>query len=64
MLEVELDIFSGMPNPAWILSEKEEKELIDRITSEPDQISPVHTLDEQLSQVTDYLREVATGGVA
>jgi hypothetical protein len=124
MLEVELDIFSGMPNPAWLLSEKEEKELIDRITSEPEQISPVHTLDEQFSlgyrglivreiktdegiwsktqvasehplpnefrvgskpatqapaagwllqtseqthkysQVTDYLREVATGGVA
>jgi hypothetical protein len=49
MLEVELDIFSGMPNPTWILSEKEEKELLDRITSEPTQISPVHTLDEQFS---------------
>jgi hypothetical protein len=49
MLEVELDIFSGMPNPAWILSEKEEKELIDRITAEPTQISPAHTLDEQFS---------------
>ena len=49
MLEVELDIFSGMPNPTWILSKKEEKELIDRITAEPTQISPVNTLDEQFS---------------
>jgi hypothetical protein len=49
MLEVELDIFSGMPNPRWVLSEKEEKELFDRITSEPTQISPVHTLEEQFS---------------
>lgn len=47
MLEVELDIFSGMPNPVWILSEKEEKELIDRLTSEPSQISTVS--DEQFS---------------
>jgi len=49
MLEIELDIFSGIPNPAWILSEKEEKELIDRITAEPTQISPTDTLDEQFS---------------
>lgn len=31
MLEVELDIFSGMPNPTWILSEKEEQALIERL---------------------------------
>jgi hypothetical protein len=24
MLEVELDIFSGMPNPVWLLSQREE----------------------------------------
>ncbi len=49
MLEVELDIFSGMPNPKWLLSEKEEKELLDHIMAEPTQISPTHSLDEQFS---------------
>lgn len=47
MLEVELDIFSGMPNPKWILSETEEKELLDIITSDPTQISPVYTPEEE-----------------
>ena len=28
MLRVELDIFSGMPNPTWVLTEQEEKELL------------------------------------
>lgn len=49
MLEVELDIFSGMPNPKWLLSDREEKELLDRIIAEPTQISPAYTLDEQFS---------------
>jgi hypothetical protein len=49
MLEVELDIFSGRPNPVWILSESEEKELADIITSDPTQISPVYTESEQFS---------------
>jgi hypothetical protein len=49
VLEVELDIFSGMPNPKWILSEEEEKELLDIITSEPTQISPAYTIEEQFS---------------
>ncbi|MGA8944042.1 MAG: hypothetical protein WB502_15210 [Thermoactinomyces sp.] len=48
MLEVELDIFSGMPNPKWILSEQEEKELLDRLLAEPEQISPVYSPDEVL----------------
>jgi len=47
MLEVELDIFSGRRNPKWILSEAEEKELLDMIISEPTQISPVYTPEEQ-----------------
>lgn len=47
MLEVELDIFSGMPNPKWTLSETEEKILLDMIISDPTQISPVHTQEEQ-----------------
>ncbi|WP_017250327.1 hypothetical protein [Brevibacillus sp. HB1.1] len=47
MLEVELDIFSGRPNPKWILSETEEKELLKIITSDPTQISPVYTPEEE-----------------
>lgn len=49
MLEVELDVFSGMPNPAWILSEREERELLDRLSAEPGQISPIDTAEEQFS---------------
>jgi hypothetical protein len=49
MLEVELDIFSGMPNPRWILTEKEEQELMARIAAEPTQVSPLNSADEQFS---------------
>ncbi|AUI59138.1 hypothetical protein [Amycolatopsis sp. BJA-103] len=49
MLEVELDIFSGMPNPTWTLSEREERELIERISADPAQVSPAVTPDEQFS---------------
>lgn len=49
MLEVELDIFSGMPNPKWVLSEREEKELLDRAIADPGQFSPAYTPDEQFS---------------
>jgi hypothetical protein len=41
MLEAEIDVFSGMPNPTFELSEKEEQELLDRIVSEASQMSPV-----------------------
>jgi hypothetical protein len=30
MVKVTLDIFSGMPNPSWVLSEKDTKELVKR----------------------------------
>jgi hypothetical protein len=36
MLQVELDIFSGMPNPTWILTDKEERALLDRIMAKPE----------------------------
>ncbi len=49
MLEVELDIFSGMPNPRWILSTRDEHELLDRLTADPGQVSPAATEDEQFS---------------
>jgi hypothetical protein len=47
MLEVELDIFSGMPNPTWTLTPQEESELVDLVRAAPEQISPVATEDEK-----------------
>ena len=47
MLEVELDIFSGMPNPAWVLSKRQEKTLYELLSAEPSQISPVPILSKQ-----------------
>lgn len=47
MLQVELDIFSGNPNPKWVLADREEQELIDRLTAEPEQVSPAYTVEEQ-----------------
>lgn len=41
MLEVEIDVFSGMPNPTFELSEREEKELHDRIVADAGQMSSV-----------------------
>ena len=41
MLQVEIDTFSGIPNPTFELTEKEEKILADRIISEPGQMSAV-----------------------
>lgn len=43
MLEVELDVFSGMPNPRWMLSEPQEETLLEILRSEPAQISPART---------------------
>lgn len=40
MLTVELDIFSGRPNPRWTLSEAEEKELVNYILANPASILP------------------------
>jgi hypothetical protein len=48
MLEVELDIFSGMPNPTWMLSEPQERRLLELLRSEPAQISPVRTMSQRL----------------
>jgi hypothetical protein len=41
MLEAEIDVFSGMPNPTFQLSDKEERELVDRIMADPEQMSSV-----------------------
>lgn len=45
MLEVELDIFSGMPNPTWMLSAQQEAELLERLRSDPGQMSPASLTD-------------------
>ena len=47
MLEVELDIFSGMPNPTWVLSKRQETTLYELLSAEPNQISPVTTLGKR-----------------
>jgi len=48
MLEIELDIFSGMPNPTWILSRAREARLYELLRSEPDQVSPFATSSKRL----------------
>jgi hypothetical protein len=43
MITVELDIFSGNPNPRWTLTPKEENELVARVMAEPSLTSPPKT---------------------
>jgi hypothetical protein len=38
MLEVELDVFSGMPNPTWVLSQRQETTLYERLRADRKQI--------------------------
>ena len=40
MLEIELDIFSGTPNPTCILPGSQEATLHELLSAEPNQISP------------------------
>jgi hypothetical protein len=47
MLEVELDIFSGMPNPTWLLSKRQEATLYELLSAEPTQISSVTRLEKR-----------------
>ncbi|HEX6904415.1 MAG TPA: hypothetical protein VF789_32200 [Thermoanaerobaculia bacterium] len=48
MLQVELDIFSGRKNPTWMLTGKEEKELLDRLTAQPKAMLPAQATDGRL----------------
>jgi hypothetical protein len=48
MLEVELDIFSGMPNPTWVLSRRQEETLYEMLRAEPSQISGLTASDKRL----------------
>jgi hypothetical protein len=45
MLEVELDIFSGMPNPTWVLSQRQEATLYEMLSAEPRQVVRETALD-------------------
>jgi hypothetical protein len=41
MVEVEIDVFSGRPNPTFGLSDGEEAELVERLVAEPGQMAPL-----------------------
>lgn len=41
MLRITLDVFSGLPNPSWFLSDKQEADLVERILAEPTLVQPV-----------------------
>ena len=55
MLEVEIDVFSGMSNPRFVLSEAEEQELLNRIITDPGQMSPLVHPTEILGLATPEL---------
>lgn len=44
MINVELDIFSGNPNPKWTLSNKEANELLDRVMADRSLAAPPKTV--------------------
>lgn len=43
MVKVELDVFSGRPNPEWLLDPKEEDQLFARLEAEPTLMIPLNT---------------------
>lgn len=45
---VEMDVFSGMENPSWSLSDGEASELQDRVLADPESISDVTATDGRL----------------
>jgi len=48
MLEIEVDVFSGMPNPTIQLSDREEQQLVDRVLAAPEQVSGVFDTTDDL----------------
>lgn len=48
MFQIELDVFSGRPNPRWNLSSKEQNELLDRVIANKSLISPVSMVESKL----------------
>jgi hypothetical protein len=43
MFTIELDIFSGRPNPVWTLTDKQEQELVERLAATPSLLRPLNT---------------------
>jgi hypothetical protein len=39
MLRIEIDIFSGRPNPTWVVDEKNAKNILDKISKSPDSVA-------------------------
>lgn len=62
MFEVELDIFSGRPNPRWTLSAGEEAELLTRLLDRSVPLAPITITDGKLGYRGFIVR--ATGGTA
>lgn len=64
MFEVELDVYSGVDNPRWVLDEKQESELLDRVVADPLQMSP--TASSEVSFGLGYrgmiLRQIKNDG--
>lgn len=48
MLKIELDIFSGQPNPSWTLTSKEEAQLVDRLLADKSQMQPLNQSPSKL----------------
>ena len=62
MFEVELDIFSGRPNPRWTLTATEEAELLQRLLDRVVPIAPMTITDGKLGYRGFLIR--ATGATA
>ena len=58
MFEVELDIFSGRPNPRWTLDGREEAELIERMSDRTAFVRRWTPTDIWLSRVCPARRPV------
>src|SRR5437867_2065989 len=48
MLEIELDIFSGMPNPTWFVAKAQEKTLYEMLRADPGQITLATAMNKRL----------------
>ncbi|MCP3137654.1 hypothetical protein [Pyxidicoccus xibeiensis] len=63
MVTVELDIFSGRPNPKWTLSEREVRQLAERIRADPSLLLPLDADTGGLGYRGFVLRAEDTGAV-
>jgi hypothetical protein len=63
MITVELDIFSGEPNPSWVLSRKEENELLDQLEASPS-LAQVETAAAPVLGYRGYIIHLTSDGPA